>query len=314
MRSAPYQALRETAAWINLTGRGHLRVSGEDRARLLHAMTTNHIQELQPGDGVYAFFLNAQGRILADVNVLCGPQEFVLDTDPGTRQTVSQHLEKFIIADDATVQDLSDRTAVLAVEGPKAAEYLVEMGVQEAPAPFHWVPWNTWIVAGLTHTGLPGYRFFGPSDATVQMQDWFGGMGLVEAGQPETDTVRLELAHPLYGADFNEHHIPHEAQLLGAVHFNKGCYLGQEIVERVRSRGRVNRKLVHLRIPGRIVPIAQAKLMADGKEAGQVMSAAYSPAEGCVFAFAYLRTGVPENAPIEVAGGGAVELTGRVPA
>ena len=99
-----YQALRESAAWIDLSGRGKIRVTGEDRARLLHAMTTNDVQNLKPGDACYAFFLNAQGRILADVNILCFEDHFLLDTEPETARKVFEHLDKFIIADDVTLE------------------------------------------------------------------------------------------------------------------------------------------------------------------------------------------------------------------
>src|SRR4051794_16112399 len=100
-----YQALRESAAWIDLSGRGKIRLTGEDRARLLHAMTTNEIQKLAPGQGSYTFFLNAQGRILADANVVILEDTVLLDTEPETRERVFQHLDQFIIADDVTLED-----------------------------------------------------------------------------------------------------------------------------------------------------------------------------------------------------------------
>src|SRR5579864_3168752 len=102
-----YDALRTRAAYLDLSGRGKIKLTGEDRARLLHAMTTNHIEQLTPGAGCYAYFLSAQGRILADVNVLCRDDHFLLDTEPETRQSLHQHLDHFIIADDVTLEDLS---------------------------------------------------------------------------------------------------------------------------------------------------------------------------------------------------------------
>src|SRR5579864_3455258 len=92
-----YDALRTRAAWLDLSGRGKIRMTGEDRARLLHAMTTNHIQQLTPGTGCYAYFLSAQGRILSDVNVLCREDHLLLDTEPETGAKVYEHLDKFII-------------------------------------------------------------------------------------------------------------------------------------------------------------------------------------------------------------------------
>src|SRR5256885_6994557 len=90
--TAGYTALREQAAWLDLSGRGKIRATGEDRARLLHAMTTQQVEQMKPGDGAYAFFLNAQGRILGDVNLFCLEERFLLDTEPETRQKLFEHV------------------------------------------------------------------------------------------------------------------------------------------------------------------------------------------------------------------------------
>src|SRR4026208_1066590 len=115
-----YQALRSGAAWLDLSTRGKIIARGEDRARLLHAMTTNHVQQLQPGEGCYAYFLNPQGRILADVNLFRRPEDFLLDVEPETREPLYQHLAKFIIADDVTLEDATSALATLDLEGPEA--------------------------------------------------------------------------------------------------------------------------------------------------------------------------------------------------
>src|SRR5437588_4121301 len=114
---AGYEALRSSAAWLDLPSRGKIIVTGEDRARLLHAMTTNHIQQLQPGQGCYAFFLSAQGRILGDSNVLCFADHFLLDTEPEIAGKIYEHLDHFIIADDVTLENLTPSLVTIAVEG-----------------------------------------------------------------------------------------------------------------------------------------------------------------------------------------------------
>src|SRR5271154_3085396 len=125
-----YDSLRNRAAWLDVSNRGKIKLTGEDRARLLHAMTTNHIQQLTPGTGCYAFFLTVQGRILSDVNVLCRPDYLLLDLEPETREKVYLHLDHYIIADDVTLEEPS--LAAVAVEGPKSAEVLHAVG---APTP-----------------------------------------------------------------------------------------------------------------------------------------------------------------------------------
>src|SRR5882757_2151295 len=95
-----YQGLRTASAWIDLSARGKIRVTGEDRARLLHAMSTNHVQELATGEGLYTFFLNDKGRVLADAYVYNLGESLLLDTEPETAASLMAHLDKFIIADD----------------------------------------------------------------------------------------------------------------------------------------------------------------------------------------------------------------------
>ena len=124
--------LRESAAWLDLSARGKIRVTGEDRARLLHAMTTQDVQALAPGQGCYAFFLNAQGRILGDVNIFCREDSFLLDTEPETRQKLYDHIDRYIIADDVTLEDATGEMATIAIEGPQSAAVLERLG---APVP-----------------------------------------------------------------------------------------------------------------------------------------------------------------------------------
>jgi folate-binding Fe-S cluster repair protein YgfZ len=133
--NAGYRALHNGAAWLDLSQRGRIRITGEDRTRLLHAMVTNHVEQLKPGQGCYAFFLNAQGRILGDMNLLCLEDSFLLETEPETRRSSYEHLDKYIIADDVTLDDVTDQTAELGIEGAKAAEVLAAAGapVPEAP-------------------------------------------------------------------------------------------------------------------------------------------------------------------------------------
>src|SRR5271154_1507600 len=124
-----YQALSDSAGIIDLSARGRIRVTGEDRARLLHAMTTNHVQQLAPGQGQYTFFLNAQGQIQADAFILCFEDHMLLDVEPQARQKIYEHLDRFIIADDVTLEDVTDQTFALGLEGPHATRLAGEAGL-----------------------------------------------------------------------------------------------------------------------------------------------------------------------------------------
>jgi folate-binding protein YgfZ len=289
MNETAYEALRNTAAYIDLTGRGNLRATGEDRARLLHAMTTNHIEQLQSGTGCYAFFLTAQGRILADANIFCLPDHFLLDTEPETKDRVREHLDKYIIADDVTLTDFSDSVAVINVEGPDAEAVLKTVGAPAAHTAFAIAEWGHSTVAKVSYTGGPGYSIVTPLEHKADLLAHLGAAGVVEARLAESETVRLENGRPRYGVDFSEANIPHETQLLQAVHNNKGCYLGQEIVERVRSRGHVNRVLTRLEVDTATPPARGAKVVAGEATVGEISSAVFSPARACTLAFAIVR-------------------------
>ena len=122
-----YEALRSRAAYIDLSGRGQIRVTGEDRARLLHAMSTNDVNRLEEHHGLYAFFLTAQGRIIADANIYNLGDSLWLDTEPELREKLVSHLDKYIIADDVTLEDETGNWAVLGVEGPEALDLAVKL-------------------------------------------------------------------------------------------------------------------------------------------------------------------------------------------
>ena len=296
-------ALLHGAAILDLSARGRIRVTGDDRARLLHAMTTNHIQQMKPGDGIYAFFLNAQGRVQADAYILCFEDHFMLDTESETREPLYQHLDKFIIADDVTLEDISEETYCLGLEGPRSAEAAQAAAL---PAPHHrysHMEWSGASVAEIAMSGGRGVRIYGPLARRDDVMQTLEGAGAIAASTEDGETARIHNFHPRYGRDITEGSLPQETQQLHALHFQKGCYLGQEIVERIRSRGHVNKTLMGFRLDGDTVPAADASLFAGGKEAGEVTSAVAGP-EGKVFGLALVR--VPYNKP-----GGIVGIDGR---
>jgi folate-binding protein YgfZ len=299
-----YQALRHGAAVLDLSARGRIRVSGEDRARLLHAMTTNHIQKLTPGEGLYAFFLNAQGRIQADVYVLCFDDHFLLDTEPQTRSLIFEHLDRYIIADDVTLEDVTDETFCLGLEGREALSIAQTAGIPALPFPVSHASWNVCTVAAVTLTGAPSVRLYGPLAGKTGALSALLSAGAVSASPQEAEELRIENFRPRFGQDITESTLPQETRQMHALHFQKGCYLGQEIVERIRSRGHVNKHLMGFRLEGHAlegpeVVLPGMKLFAGGKEAGEVTSAA-AGAEGGVSGLAYVRT--PYNKPGDTVG------------
>lgn len=285
--SLGYQALRHGAAWIDLSARGRITVRGRDRARLLHAITTNEVKKMMPGSGSYCFLLNPQGRIQADLNLFCFEDHFLIDTEPELGEKVRLHIKRYIIADQVELEDISPQTAAIGFEGPAAAAILATLGAPVPGADYAHAPWNSATVAAVTVTGQPGVRIFCPAENAGAIIHQLEAAGAVAAIADDARAVRIENGRPRYGEDIRDTSLPQETQQMHAVSFNKGCYLGQEIVERIRAQGRVNKKLTRVVLPGSELPSPGTKTTIDGAEA-EVTSATLSP-NGEVVALAYVR-------------------------
>jgi folate-binding protein YgfZ len=287
--SAGYAALRESAAWVDASGRGTLRVTGEDRARLLHALCTNHVQALTPGGGCYAFFLTAQGRIFADATLLCREDDFLLDTEPELAARLAAHIDKYIIADDAVVEDVTANWCCFAVEGPQASRVLASLGAAIPAEENSHLGWKGGLVARISLTGAGGFLLRAPAEQRESIAASLSGQGAVAVTEEDFRIRRIENGRPRYGEDISERYLAQETGQLQALHFSKGCYLGQEIVERVRSRAQIHRVLAPLEIATGIPPAPGTKLQRDGHDAAEITSSAFSPDLGKAVALAYVR-------------------------
>src|SRR4051794_18385981 len=159
-----YEALRSRAAWLDLSARRTIRVLGEDRARLLHAMSTNDVAHLEPHAGLYAFFLTAQGRILADAYIYNLGDSLLLDTEPETGPKLRDHLDKYIIADDATLEDESEQWAIFGIEGPQFAEAAGRLSLPIPSQTYGVAEWQGGFVSRVAITGRDGVRVFLPKE------------------------------------------------------------------------------------------------------------------------------------------------------
>ncbi|HEX7361316.1 MAG TPA: hypothetical protein VF283_12565 [Bryobacteraceae bacterium] len=289
-----YEELRAAAAWIDLSARGKIRVTGEDRARLVHAMCTNHVKDLQPGGGLYAFFLNEKGRILADALIYNFGESYLIDTEPEVKQKLFEHLDHYIIADDAVPEDETEKWGVVAIEGPKAAETATSLGIAVPEKRYAVASWETGFAVRVRSAGIDGVRIFVPAGEKQALTE---RLQIPQADAEAARTVRIENGLPRYGDEITERYLVQETGQMHAVHCSKGCYLGQEIVERVRSRGQVHRVLMPVRIKANTPPEPGTRLTARGADAAEIASAVYSPAFGEVAALAYVRTEVQCEKP-----------------
>lgn len=289
-----YEALRQAAAWCDLGDRGRILAHGEDNARLLHAMSSNHVQGLGEGEGCYAFFLNAQGRIQADAYLLRCGADILIDTEAATKQSLFEHLDKYIIADDVVLESLAESHGEWGIAGPKA----LECGLP--------VPEKTpGIVA---HQGGYVVRVSDRELRWIYPKSETPSLALVEADAEAWETVRLEIGQPRYGVEILEKHLVQETRQMHAVHFSKGCYLGQEIVERVRARGQVHKGLAAISIAASIAPPAGEEVVSGDSKVGNVLSARWSPAEGMVVGFAMLSLDALSGTKAMQVGGATLQL------
>jgi len=283
-----YDALRRGAAWMKLSARGRIAVRGRDRARLLHNLTSNEVKKLGRGSGCYAFLLSPQGRIQADLTLLVFDDHILLDTEPELREKIVQHIRRYIVADQVELENVTAVTCAVALEGPESAAVLEKAGGVAPGGDCQHVPWGETTVARTSLTGQPGFRLYAAASAADEIIRRLAEAGAQPAAEEDARLVRIENGRPRYGEDIRDTSLPQETGQMRAVSFSKGCYLGQEIVERIRAQGHVNRKLVRLRLESAVR--AGAKLTVDGTEAGEITSFADSPAQGSAAALAYVRS------------------------
>ena len=266
-------ALWTAAAFAPVAARGWLRVTGEDRVKWLNGMTTNAIQSLDEGQGCYTFFLNAQGRIQADAYVWRRADDLLLETaDPGALATM---LDRFIIMDDVELEVL-DRRAGLSLAGPGAAALLKSLGFAVGPLQFVSVAWNAQPVDVLqTYSPrVTSFELWSDAATTGLLAETLRSLGAAEASAASMEQFRILSGIPLFGTDIRDRDLPQETAQTRALHFQKGCYLGQEIVERIHSRGAVHRTFTGFLLTGDMPAAGAVLTLADApdKPVGELTS------------------------------------------
>jgi len=294
-----YRAVRSAVGLIDLTHRGLLQFTGPDRLSFLQGMLSNDLKSLQPFEGQYGTILTQQGKVIADVRVLCSLNSFYLDFWANLKSKILDHLNRYLVADEVDIADRSGEYAILSIQGPKAAALLRKLiGLSELPtqAKHHsmvTIEQAAVCVVNDSYTGESGFDLIIPR-ASLQtiakdLSDIGKEFGAVWVGEDAHNILRIEAGIPRYGVDFSEENLLLEAGLKEAVSFTKGCYLGQEVVERIRSRGHVNKKLVGLVVAGSVLVSAGDTIFATDQAVGQITSCALSPALKQTIALGYIQ-------------------------
>lgn len=293
--AAEYDAVRAHAGWLDLADRAVLEVTGPDSVEWLQGMLSNDVKGLEPGTGVPAAVLNIQGKILADVRVLRTEDAFLVMLDEPLASGVVEHLNRYLIADEVEIVDLSVAASVVSLQGPTAVTALEGvLGRDAAPAEMlsHAEVEHTGgrlRVIHASHTGEPGFDLIVPKHQLRVMAELPASRAIPWVGTRAQETLRIEAGIPRYGVDMDADTLLLETCLDEAVSFTKGCYLGQETVERIHSRGHVNRKLTGFKVERAEVPDAGDSVLDGDRAIGRVTSAVASPRFGCPIALGYLH-------------------------
>ena len=308
-----YAAVREGGCGvIDISNRGRILVSGTEAVQFLNGLITNDMKTLAEYSWMPAAFPNVQGRLIASVRVVRLKDEgtegternvcptFLIDTEAATHERVLKTIERFTLAGDFRVTDVTNETAQITVQGKTAAQIVNEVFGSEAAALLSSgagkIDWPRNDIHGdltvirASHAGEDGFDFVVNADEAPGLWDALQGAGARPVGYAALETLRIEAGLPRYGVDMDETNIVTEAALDDAVSYTKGCYVGQEIIARIKYRGHVAKKLSGVMFDQTVkVAVGAVVNSAEGKEVGRVTSVTYSPHLGRTIALAYLK-------------------------
>jgi folate-binding protein YgfZ len=281
---AEYDALRNGAGVCVLPGRTVVRMVGDDRVSFLHGMCSNDIRNARAGTVVPALFLTEHAHLIADFFAWIDESSILIEADSAAWARAREHLEKLLVADDVEFEDQPD-VAIVDIVGPRAEEAV--RAVAEAPSlpeRWRWTRAGNVTVANLPRFGADGYVILTAREKVASAVAAIASLGAEfrKVGPSALEIVRVENGIARVGVDTSDKTIALEARMNRAISFEKGCYVGQETIERATARGGLKKKLLGLRIEGDRLPCAGAPIVLDGKEVGRISSVVHSPRFGAI--------------------------------
>ncbi|HEY4902087.1 MAG TPA: glycine cleavage T C-terminal barrel domain-containing protein [Candidatus Sulfotelmatobacter sp.] len=294
-----FQALQSGCGVYDLGFRAKISLAGNDRVRWLNGMVSNKIKDLPAGQGIYAFILNPQGHILGDLYTYNRGESLVVDTDQSQLDRILAIFKRYIIMDKVEVKDLGGELTALGVAGPKSRGVLRAAGI-EVPemAPLQVITPRCdcacdCLECMLVRSDAPeeSYEIWISPGTVKQAWDALVAAGATPAGSEAVEKNRIISGVPLYGVDIRERELPQETEQMRALNFQKGCYIGQEIVERIRSRGSVHRKFTGFVCEDAAQIAAGDKVVVADKEIGEITSvtSVHEPETTRTVALGYIR-------------------------
>lgn len=282
--------MRDVSHWTRLS------LTGADHLDFLHRMTTNDVVHLGPGEGCPAVFADNRGRIVELVDLLRATESTTLIVaSPPARERLPAWIDRFLFVEKTEVEDLTGTTAMVEIWGPGAAAPIrAALGVDtDAVENFHLLSavgaGGPWVIRSDGHHGCAGVRLVGEPAAIAQQWQALLQRGVAPLGEEAAEMLRVEAGVPAFESELNDKHNPWEAGLEDAIHMDKGCYIGQEVIARLDTYDKVKQRLVGLRVEDGPPPVRGAAVMAGDRQVGEVTSAILSPRLESVVALAYLR-------------------------
>lgn len=283
-----YEALRERAALVDSRGAEWLTLRGADRLRFANGLVSCDLKTLSPGEGSYGFFTDPKGKVIADAAFLASESALWIELPRGKGEPIEEHMSKYLVADQVEIEARDYQT--IWVAGPEAAGPLREV-LGEIPATGAWggvvleVEKGRLVVRAERRLGVPAWSLAGSADRLANLTERLGEAGLETADAAAVSALRIEGGVPWFGLDFSlesaDGSFPQETGLEEwAVSFEKGCYLGQEVIARIHFRGKVNRSLRGLVFEPDAAPRAGIELSWQGEVVGVMNSVAISPLMG----------------------------------
>jgi folate-binding protein YgfZ len=323
-----YRAVRDSVGLMDVSYRATFQVSGPDRADFLHRILSHDVKSLRPGAGCHAALLTPQGKLIGVMKVLATEDTILLETEPAARPTLFDRLELYKLAQKVELNDVTETFVKLLVQGPKATELLravvdqelaVDTDLQHRELFIGLSPWSLvlgpWLLAHdqgpgtrdqgpirlirVHETGEEGYELIAPAALAPKLWEHLFQTFQSAIRNPQSairpvglrafNMLRVEAGLPWYGVDMDDTNFPQEARLDHVLDWNKGCYVGQEPVARIKYRGHVNKRLAGLITAGVGAPAKGDRISKDDREIGRVTSAVFSPHLNCPIALGYVR-------------------------
>ena len=299
-------AVRNGIGIIDVSHRGRLRLTGTERAEYLHRIVSNEVTQLPSGSGNYAMILTNRGKIIADMDVIVAEDYIDLITNAVTKEVLYQNLDKYLIADDVEITDITAETGIILISGTNS-ELLIKELLEADVGNLEEYQSIDGKIAGLSvkcvcglETGEIGFQLH--VNSTSELSDLWRilmterrDFEVIPVGLKALNSLRIEAGIPRFGNELDDSIIPLEAELEKAIDFEKGCYIGQEIIARMKYRGHTNRLLRGIEIDSEDLPNEKTAIYSGEKQIGYVTSAVKSPTLNKVIALGYVRTAFTEH-------------------